>query len=55
MKETVTGLPSAFGPLLPRSAVGATLATVTVKVLVSLAPFLSVTLTVTVRVAGPSA
>src|SRR3954453_4619949 len=48
--------PSLTERSLPEASVtvGATLATVTVKALVSLPPFLSVTFTDTVRVAGPS-
>src|SRR5262249_5868501 len=48
LKLIVAGLPSLTGPLLLNVAVGATLATVTVKVAESTPPSLSVTVTVTV-------
>src|ERR1700693_5680611 len=54
-KETAPEPPSLIGPLLASVAVGATLATVIVKVLVSEALSLSVTLTVTVEGGGVSA
>jgi hypothetical protein len=47
-KVIVAGEPSLTGPLLPRVAVGFTLATFTVNVLESEPPSLSVTFTVTV-------
>ncbi len=46
--EIVAGLPSSTGPSFARSAVGATLLTWAVKVLMSVPPFGSVTVTVTV-------
>ena len=55
VKETVAELPSSIGPLLLSVAVGATFLTVTLNVLLSVPPSLSVTLTVTISVAGPSA
>src|SRR5258706_13008229 len=56
VKDTVPPEPSSIGPLLPRTAVGATLLTVTVTnwLSVSDAPSESVTVAVTFVVAGPS-